>query len=75
MLTRYDFEELKQKALNGGAKEINALGEWFERYGVQCFNGEFYDVDNKYRLYPLYEMELDENGEILQGEAIGYELR
>ena len=34
-MSRYDYEELKNKALaqNATQEDINTLGEWFEQYG------------------------------------------
>ena len=34
-MSRYDYDELKNKALseNATAENINALGEWFEQHG------------------------------------------
>ena len=51
-MTRYDYEELKEKALTFGAtqEEINNLGEWFERFGDRYWNGEYFDIDNEHRL-------------------------
>lgn len=76
-MTIYDYEELKNKALSAEAEpeDINALGEWFSSYGDDYWNGEYYSVENGYRLYPIYEEELDEDGELVQAEVTGYELR
>lgn len=68
----YDFEELKEAALkyNATQEEINSLGKWFEMYGyAQYWNGEFFDIDGLYRLFPAYEKINEDDYEI-----VGYEL-
>ena len=70
----YDYEELKRKAEGGNQDDINALGEWFEQHGERYWNGEFYDVEGEC-LYPIYEEELDEDGEPIQANIVGYEFR
>ena len=75
MAMRNEYEELKQKALTGEQKDINALGKWFELYGDRYWNGEFYSINGEYHLYPIYDEELDEDGELIQSEIVGYELR
>ena len=45
------------------------MGEWFDHYGNDYWNGEYYDADDL-RIYPVYkEVEEDEY------ELIGYEAR
>lgn len=53
----YDYNELKEKALASDAtqEDINALGEWFERYGRSGWNGECWTVDAYHNLYPIYK--------------------
>lgn len=70
----YDYQELKEKATGPNAKQsdINALGEWFDRYGAEYWNGESYTVDSSNNLYPLQEAILDENGEIDYCNIVGY---
>lgn len=67
----YEYEELRAKAIAADAtpEDIENLGNWFERYGDQYWNGEYFDADG-YRLYPVYEYDEDD-------EAIlkGYEFR
>lgn len=71
-MTRYDYEELKEKALTFGAtqEEINNLGEWFERFGDRYWNGEYFDIDNEHRLYRIMK-EVDEG----EWETVGYEIK
>jgi len=66
----YDYEELRTRAINGDQNAVNELGEWFSNYGMRYWNGECYDTDDGFRLYPIYE-EVDEN----EYELRGYELR
>ena len=67
-----DFESLLYKAIAPDADQgnIDALGAWFERHGISCWNGEYYDASapdepsGTRRLRPLY----DDDEEI-----VGYE--
>lgn len=54
MAGRYDYKELREK-LNGTytQKDVNALGDWFEQYGLDYWNGDYYDADG-FHLYPVY---------------------
>lgn len=65
-----NYEELKNAALAPDATQddINALGEWFERYGDRYWNGEYFDVNGEhlYRIYS-YDEECD------QYDVVGYE--
>lgn len=54
MTTYYDYKELREKALNGTQADVNALGDWFEKYGDRYWNGECYDADG-FSLYPIYK--------------------
>lgn len=69
-VNEYTYSELVAEATKGNAEQeaINALGEWFERFGVSCWNGEAYEVDDKLNLwlYPVYS----EDGDDL--EIVGY---
>lgn len=71
-MSRYDYDELKNKALskNATAENINALGEWFEQYSDSFWNGEYYEIDSSHRLYPIYEETADE-----EFNLVGYEIR
>lgn len=76
-MTIYDYEELKIKALVADAtqEDINALGEWFDLYGYDYWNGEYFRIEDGKRIYPIYKEELDEDGELEQADVIGYEIR
>ena len=71
-MNRYDYDELKNKALGVDATEedVNKLGEWFEQYGDEFWNGEYYKVDSDNRLYPQYR-EVDED----EFEVCGYVIK
>lgn len=73
----YDYKELKERALSPSAtqEDINALGEWFKRYGARYWNGEVYDIENGISIRPIYEPEeTDDDGEVLSWVTVGYEL-
>ena len=72
-MNRYDYAELRAAATADGATEqaVNALGEWFERFGETLWNGEYYDADDGLRLFPVVAWD----DEADQGEIIGYEFR
>ena len=71
-MNRYDYDELKNKALGVDATEedVNKLGEWFEQYGDEFWNGEYYEVDSDNRLYPQHR-EVDED----EFEVCGYVIK
>lgn len=48
-MNEYAYEELVAAATKSDAtqEEINALGEWFERYGMCYWNGTCWVVDKK----------------------------
>lgn len=68
--TRYDYNRLKA-AVEGNPTQANidALGEWFSNWGIDYFNGEYYDAEN-FRIYPVFE-EVEED----EFELKGYEIR
>ena len=72
-MSYYDYKELREKALSPDATQadVDALGEWFSRFGERYWNGEFYDADDGREIRPVYKW--DE--ELDQGEIVGYELR
>ena len=76
-INEYSYKELIKTVESERTEEnINTLGEWFEQYGRQFWNGEYYDVvELDSRLFPIYDFEYDEDGEIVQGTITGYELR
>lgn len=70
-MNRYNYEELRNAAVkNPTADNLNALGEWFQNYGMTFWNGEYFDADG-YRLYPVHT-DPDEYGDV---QIVGYEFR
>lgn len=70
---RYNYKELETAALNNPTEEnLAALGEWFELYGMDFWNGECWAIDGNHSLYPIYEL-VDE--ELEEWELRGYEIR
>ena len=71
-ISAYNYKELREKATaqNATAGDRLNLFFWFEAYGGSYWNGEFYDMDDGWRLYPVYEE--DEDGEL---ELIDAEIR
>lgn len=68
---RYSYKELLDAAVNNPTDEnLSALGEWFQEYGDQYWNGECYDADGR-DLYPIYGEE-DEDGCF---PVVGWEFR
>jgi len=68
---RYNYDELRKAAIDNPTTEnLEALGEWFNLYGMDFWNGESWDADG-YELRPVYEWD-DERD---QGILIGYELK
>lgn len=62
-ILHYDYDELKERALSPDATndDIKALGKWFEKYGDKFWNGEYYEIDSKHRLYPVYRNIMDDD--------------
>ena len=68
---RYDYEELRAAVSPDATQiDINNLGEWFQTYDMNSWNGEYFDMDNGLRLYPVEEEFLPD-----QFRVIRYEIR
>lgn len=68
----YDYKELLEKAMESkSAKDIENLADWFRNYGMDFWNGESWSLENGDRLFPIYSVEEDENGNY---PIIGYEI-
>ena len=66
----YDYRELREKAFRTKSQEdFNALGEWLERFNPWAWNGESYDIDGGYRLFPVYEDAGEDEVKIVRWEA------
>lgn len=49
------YEELRKAVADNPSEEnLNALGDWFVRYGYEYWNGEVFDADG-IELVPVYE--------------------
>lgn len=56
---RYSYEDLHREAVaNPTHDNLMALGEWFRRYGMEYWNGEYFDADGD-RLVPIYELDAE----------------
>lgn len=73
MANRYEYAELRAAALAPEATKEDrlALLEWFDRYDTADWNGEYYDMGDGYRLYPVCE--LDEEND--QYDVVDAEIR
>lgn len=67
----YQYKELLEKALETRSfKDMENLADWFRNYGSDFWNGEYWDLGNDYRLYPIYQDAADDEFEI-----VDYEIR
>lgn len=61
----YKYNELRKAAIeNPTLENMDALGEWFEKYGQMYWNGEYYDADG-YKIYPDYFVDVNGDCTIL----------
>lgn len=68
---RYNYEELRKSVVDNPTQENRmALGEWFQNYGMEFWNGECFDADG-FVLVPIYEWDEETD----TGTVIDYELR
>lgn len=60
----YEYNELRKKAIapSSTKEERLALYHWMENYAMTEWNGEYFDIDEGYRLYPVWAE--DEEGEL-----------
>lgn len=73
MISYYEYKDLLVAVEENETPEaLEALGEWFQRYGNMYWNGECWDIDGNRGLYPIYKL-VDEECE--DWEIIGYEIR
>lgn len=56
-INRYAYAELREKALAPTATKEDRLNllDWFDRYDIADWNGEYYDLDDGLRLFPICE--------------------
>ena len=69
-MNRYNYNDLRAAATseNKTQAEIDALGEWFENYGAQYWNGEYFDADDGLKIAPIIQWD----PELEQGKTTGY---
>lgn len=62
-LSPYDFNELVEAVKSSpDYNSVFALANWYEQYGNQCWNGEYYDVPElNTKLMPIYSHQPNEN--------------
>jgi len=70
----YEYDALLEKAMSAEATQtdIDALGNWFENWGNDFWNGEYFEIDKDHRLYPVYEEIENEDGTF---DLKGFEIR
>lgn len=58
----YNYKELVEKATATGATRDDriALFDWFDRYGIDYWNGFYYAMEDGTRLCPVYVYNYDE---------------
>ena len=62
----FTYQELRAAAISNSATAEDRLRlyRWFENYDMGDWNGEYFDMDDGLRLFPVYEEIEDEDGEI-----------
>ena len=69
---RYEYDEALSAALeNPSFHNLEELAKWLDVYDPSAWNGEYYDLDEGRRLFPVYGDE-DENGCF---PVVGYDIR
>ena len=75
----YNYKELVEKATAFGATKEDKLNlfDWFDRYGIDYWRGEYYAMEDGTRLYPIYQGvgEQDEDGDFDDYEVVDAEIR
>ena len=71
-MSKYDYAELRAAALAPSAtvEDLRALADWLEQYDSSAWNGEYYDLDEGKRLFPVYDETSTDEWKI-----VGYEVR
>lgn len=71
MANRYDYEELRKRALaeNSTTADRLALLEWCDEFLYSRFNGECYDIDDGLELYPIYNEVEEDVFELVDAEV------
>ena len=74
---RYNYDELRAAAISETATKEDrlALFNWFEQNDMGDWNGEYFDMDDGLRLYPVHEFTYDDDGEIEEVLLVDAEIR
>lgn len=69
---RYSYAEFRARVEQPDAEQIDidTLGAWFDEFGTEYWNGEYFDADGL-RVFPVVEW--DEENDI--GNIVQYEIR
>lgn len=70
------YQELRARAVSRDADAEKRLDffYWMEEYDRADWNGEYFDIDNGLRMYPVYNI-TEDDGEIVDIELIDSEIR
>ena len=73
----YTYQELREAAMSESATAADRirLFNWFENEDMADWNGEYFDMDDGLRLYPVYDFEYDEDGEVESVKLVDAEIR
>lgn len=73
----YTYQQLREKALseNATAEDRIRLFSWFEHESMRDWNGEYFDMDDGLRLYPVYDVITDESGDYESVQLVDAEIR
>lgn len=77
-MTRYDYDTIRAKALHpdATAEDRIALMEWLDAYDASAWNGEYYDIDDGLRLYPIEKpIAFEDDGTPYEWEYVDAEVR
>lgn len=69
-MNAYNYKELREKALSTTATTENRLElfNWMEQYAMNEWNGECFDIDEGLSLYPIYEINDDDEINLIDAE-------
>ena len=73
----YTYQELRAAAMSdtATAEDRIRLYNWFDRKDMADWNGEYFDMDEGLRLYPVYDFEYGEDGEIESVKLVDAKIR
>lgn len=74
-MSEYSYQELLENyKSNPTTENLEALAEWFEKYGSQFWNGEEWQADD-FIIRPIQEPDDIDGDEVLTWKTVGYEVR